>query len=178
MTLLLVIAITAALWALFFLEREVRPQLLEDRSLLLIFLGMVISLRAMITDHLHVQPPFGALAAAGLVLFVLGVIIRIVARRTLGRFFTYELTVKKEHRLVTHGIYRSIRHPLYTGILLLWFGAALALQSLIGFLLALALLVPALAARIRKEEAFLGAQFGAEYRGYMKRTRRLVPFVF
>ena len=178
MGLVLVIAITAALGALFLLEREASPQRLKDRSVLLIFLGMVIPLWAMITEHLLIAPPFGALAAIGLMLFALGAAVRVLARRTLGRFFTYEITIKKEHRLVTHGIYRSIRHPLYTGILLLWFGAALALQSLIGFLLALALLVPALAVRMRKEEAFLGTQFGAEYRDYMRRTRRLVPFVF
>jgi protein-S-isoprenylcysteine O-methyltransferase Ste14 len=93
----------------------------------------------------------------------------------LGRSWTNRVELHAGHALVTHGIYRYVRHPIY-GKLLLW-GVAqmLLLQNWIagpsGLVFALAFYL----ARVRREEAMLLDQFGDSYRVYMERTGRLLP---
>jgi protein-S-isoprenylcysteine O-methyltransferase Ste14 len=84
---------------------------------------------------------------------------------------------RKEHKLVTHGIYKYIRHPLYTlgSSMFITFGMT-ADNWFIGFLGILAFI--AVAIRTPKEEANLIAKFGDEYREYMKRTGRFLPKLF
>jgi protein-S-isoprenylcysteine O-methyltransferase Ste14 len=84
---------------------------------------------------------------------------------------------RKEHKLVTNGIYKYIRHPLYTfgSSLFLFFGTIadnwfIALLGILAFI--------AVAIRVPKEEANLIAKFGDEYREYMKRTGRFLPKLF
>lgn len=78
--------------------------------------------------------------------------------------------------LVSTGIYRYIRHPMYSSLLFLAWGALLKSVSIITLVLAIVATV-AIAATAKAEEAENVAQFGQEYRDYMKRTRRFVPFV-
>jgi protein-S-isoprenylcysteine O-methyltransferase Ste14 len=93
----------------------------------------------------------------------------------LGPSWTSRVELHHGHALVTHGIYRYIRHPIY-GMLLLW-GAAqfLLLQNWIagpsGLVFALAFYL----ARVRREEAMMLDRFGDSYRAYMERTGRLLP---
>ncbi|MEK6874326.1 MAG: isoprenylcysteine carboxylmethyltransferase family protein [Nanoarchaeota archaeon] len=178
MALLLIIFILVTLGVLFLLEKQLGMSRLRDKSVLWIFFGMVISLAVMIWEHVITDPGIDILAIIGSVIFLIGVVIRILARRTLGNFFTYEVMVTKSHRLVTTGIYTYIRHPCYLGIFLLWLGAALILQSRIGLVLVILLLVPALWYRILVEEALLQKAFGKKYSEYMLRTKRIIPFVF
>jgi protein-S-isoprenylcysteine O-methyltransferase Ste14 len=87
------------------------------------------------------------------------------------------LAFERTSVLVTTGIYRFIRHPMYASLLGLTWGAAL--KSLTPPAVVLALVASAaLLATARAEEAENLARFGAEYRDYMRRTRRFVPFVF
>ena len=76
------------------------------------------------------------------------------------------------------GPYRWIRHPAYTGGTVSAIGIGLALSTWLGAALAGAVLAAAYAARIPKEEALLTQEFGDEYRSYVARTKRFVPFVF
>jgi len=114
---------------------------------------------------------------AGLVLFTVGVSLRIVARRALGKFFTVTLKVTEEQRLVTNGIYKHIRHPAYTGSLLGSLGYPLMLSSWWGFL-AMFLNIPFFLYRIHIEEKMLVEGFGDEYRRYQKQSKKLIPFVY
>ena len=61
-------------------------------------------------------------------LFVAGLILRWWAIITLGRFFTVDVTIEKDHELVERGPFRIVRHPSYTGVLLAFVGLALSLQ--------------------------------------------------
>lgn len=178
MGLILLGVVLAVLAVLFLTEGEASPKRLKDRTVFWIFLGMVIPLGVIVAEHLIMNPLFGWVTILGSVVFMLGVTIRFIARRTLGKSFTYEVKVQKKHKLVTVGMYKYIRHPLYTAILLLWFGAAILLQSVIGFILVLLILVPALWHRMKVEEAFLIKAFGKHYQQYMKTTHRLIPFVY
>ena len=81
---------------------------------------------------------------------------------------------RKNHQLVTHGIYRWVRHPLYTiGSMLFAFFGLMADNWFFMLLAALAFI--AMAVRTPKEEANLIEKFGDEYRNYMKRTGRFLP---
>ncbi|MGA7629535.1 MAG: isoprenylcysteine carboxylmethyltransferase family protein, partial [Terriglobales bacterium] len=112
----------------------------------------------------------------GLLLCCIGVAVRVLALKTLGEYFSAYATLQPNHRLVRHGIYASIRHPLYLSLLLAPAGLALVFGS------SLALPIFALASifvidRIRKEEHLLAAHFGLVFEDYRRHTWKLVPFV-
>jgi len=111
-------------------------------------------------------------------LFVLGVILRWYAIIYLGRFFTPNVVILEQHRLIDTGPYRFIRHPTYTGALAAAIGAILALGNLASLLVMLVPIFAVVLWRIRIEEAALVEAFGDQYRAYMKKTRRLIPLVY
>lgn len=117
-----------------------------------------------------------AVFAAGIVLALAGIAIRQYAIATLGRFFDVRVTTRPDQTVVETGLYRLIRHPSYSGTLLTVLGVLLCSTnwaSLACFVLAL----PGFAYRIRVEEAALSLALGQPYRDYMRRTKRLVPFL-
>jgi protein-S-isoprenylcysteine O-methyltransferase Ste14 len=120
---------------------------------------------------------FGLVNLIGVILIVLGVIIRRRVREALGRCFSYGLRTSEGHELVTSGIYGHIRHPAYAGNLLIWSGLPLVFSSLLGFLVML-LLVPPFLYRMRIEENMLLKRFGNRYLEYMKRSKRLIPRIY
>jgi protein-S-isoprenylcysteine O-methyltransferase Ste14 len=88
------------------------------------------------------------------------------------------LEIRESHRLVTHGVYRAVRHPMYTALLLYSIGQALVVPNWIAGpanLIALAVLVTL---RLPAEERLMLDTFGQEYAAYMSRTKRLVPGVW
>jgi protein-S-isoprenylcysteine O-methyltransferase Ste14 len=114
----------------------------------------------------------------GLGLMIAGLALRWYAIRQLGRFFVPEVAIQPGQRVIDRGLYRFLRHPSYTGALVTIFGYGLALTNALSLgvmLLAFALLF---GFRIRVEEAALLEAFGDEYRDYMRRTKRLIPFIF
>jgi protein-S-isoprenylcysteine O-methyltransferase Ste14 len=113
----------------------------------------------------------------GVILFAVGGALRILPVFVLGNRFSGLVAIQPEHRLVTSGVYRVIRHPSSRGLVLIMLGWALAFRSGVGVLLA-ALTLPVLLARIRSEEALLRSQFGSEYETYCARTSRLIPGLY
>jgi protein-S-isoprenylcysteine O-methyltransferase Ste14 len=113
----------------------------------------------------------------GLVVFVLGCVLRLWPVFVLGRRFSGLVAIQKDHKLVTTGIYRYVRNPSYLGLLVSSLGWALTFRSGIGVLIALLLLIPLLA-RMRAEERLLADYFGAEYESYRARTWRLIPGLY
>jgi protein-S-isoprenylcysteine O-methyltransferase Ste14 len=96
----------------------------------------------------------------------------------LGTNWSITLEVRENHQLVTNGVYRRVRHPMYLALFLYSLGQALALPNwvagpsyLVGFGLLFAL-------RVGPEERMMRERFGAEYDDYAARTRRLVPGVW
>lgn len=114
---------------------------------------------------------------AGLVLIVAGVALRQYSIHVLGRSFTVLVATRADQRVVESGPYRWIRHPSYTGGLLSVLGVILCGTNLVSFLGLLPVLL-GYAYRIRVEEAALLDALGDPYRDYMRRTRRLVPFLY
>ncbi|MBP1920503.1 protein-S-isoprenylcysteine O-methyltransferase Ste14 [Youngiibacter multivorans] len=113
----------------------------------------------------------------GLVLFAAGVLVQAIAMVQLKGSYTVKLGVKPEQRLVTVGLYRIVRHPGYLSYLLSITGISLAMCSLLTFVLLLIVLI-FLINRIDEEEKMMIAEFGDSYMKYMKRTKRLIPFVY
>ncbi len=113
---------------------------------------------------------------AGLSLFIVGLTIAIVAAWTLKRFYSSTLVTREDHQLITHGVYRFARHPLYLGVLIAVMGVPVYAPSLYGFLI-LSLLIPIFLFRIKMEEDMLTEHFGDEYRAYRKATKKLIPFL-
>lgn len=131
-------------------------------------------------EYTHMTGPLprdGLLAWSGIALFAIGILINAWAMATLRSLYTVRLSVQADHRLITSGPYRVIRHPGYFGFLLALPGMGLALGSVTILAFTVAILAW-LVSRIREEEAMLVEQFGDEYREYQRRTKRLIPFLY
>ncbi|NTV47406.1 MAG: isoprenylcysteine carboxylmethyltransferase family protein [Chlorobiales bacterium] len=127
------------------------------------------SLAMILTDDVSLPVSFLFLATGTLIIHV--------STRTLGKFFD-RLTVKKDHALVTTGIYGVVRHPVYLSYLVLFFGTCLLLQSLWGAVLLLVAGGISFGNHIRVEEAMLEKKFGTEFLAYKKKTKKLIPFLY
>jgi protein-S-isoprenylcysteine O-methyltransferase Ste14 len=118
--------------------------------------------------------------AAGIALTLLaaGLAVRWTAILTLGRFFTSNIAIQTGHRLVDTGIYKFVRHPSYSGLLLAFLGIGCAHANWISVASLMIPVTAALLYRIAKEEQVLRAALGGAYDDYCRRTKRLVPLVF
>ena len=113
----------------------------------------------------------------GLALIVIGLTIALVAHITLRRFYSSTLVIREDHQLITHGIYRFTRHPVYLGVIITIIGVPVYASSLYG-LLTMSALIPLVLNRIRIEERMLTDEFGDAYRRYREATKKLIPFIF
>ena len=93
----------------------------------------------------------------------------------LGSNWSVTLEIDAEHRLVTRGVYRLVRHPMYTSFFVSGLGQALLLANWIAGPAALAAVVLLVVVRVPNEERMMIAQFGNEYRDYVRRTGGVVP---
>ncbi|MBS2032282.1 MAG: isoprenylcysteine carboxylmethyltransferase family protein [Deltaproteobacteria bacterium] len=123
--------------------------------------------------------PLATLARAlAIVLGVAGAAVRTWAISTLGRYFTRTVQVSSDQPVIENGPYKLIRHPSYTGLGFLFISIALALTNWISLALCVVSSVIAAVYRIRVEEAALVQAIGAPYAEYMRRTKRLIPYIF
>ena len=125
-----------------------------------------------------VAPSLGipvAVRVFGVVVMWLGLATRVWAVAALGGAFRTTVEVDRDQAVVTTGPYKWIRHPSYAGLLLIGAGLGLALGNWLSVFACLLLPLPALAWRIRVEEAELSRVLGHAYRAYQARTARLIP---
>lgn len=114
---------------------------------------------------------------AGLVLFASGMLFRFWAILTLGRYFSPIVGIYKEHALVKTGPYRYVRHPSYSGALLMLFSYALIMRSLIGGIVVFCMMLLIYLYRIKVEEKVLEERFADKYREYSKNRKKLIPWI-
>ena len=119
----------------------------------------------------------GLLNGSGLALFVGGTILRQVGKRTLGRYYSYGLRTLQDQKIIQHGVYKYVRHPITLAALIYTPAIPLVFSSGYGFLVMLGI-IPLFIYRIRIEEKMLIEKFGDEYLQYMKRTKKLIPFFY
>jgi protein-S-isoprenylcysteine O-methyltransferase Ste14 len=114
---------------------------------------------------------------SGLVLVGLGFVLIFWSGVALGKMYSAEVTIQKNHQLVTTGLYRYIRHPRYLGVTFAAIGLSLLFRSWIGLAVSIPLLV-VLLSRIKDEEAVLYAEFGVEWEAYIKQSWCLIPYLY
>jgi len=114
----------------------------------------------------------------GFLLFLGGLIWRWYSIGYLGRYFTVDVSISAEHKLINSGPYRYIRHPTYTGALLAFLGLGFCFGNWLSILFMTVPIIAAFLWRIRIEERALTDALGEEYRAYTQRTKRLIPFVY
>jgi len=112
----------------------------------------------------------------GAFLCVSGLAFAIWARITLGRNWSGAITLKEEHELIERGPYRIVRHPIYTGILAMFAGTAVAIGTFGGFVGVLLLFISSWI-KLKREEDLMLKQFPAEYSAYRRRVKRIIPFL-
>lgn len=151
----------------------------EDRSSrLLIFLSIFLSLAvawSFATTGIAMLPSW--IYYPGVAVMILGIALRQWSIAVLGRFFSGAVGVQAGQKVVDKGPYRLVRHPSYTGALLILVGLGLALQSWGAILAIVSLFGVAFSYRMSVEEKVLISQLGDEYIQYTKRTKRLIPYV-
>jgi protein-S-isoprenylcysteine O-methyltransferase Ste14 len=113
----------------------------------------------------------------GIFLMFLGILVRQWAIAVLGRFFSLTVRVAEDHRVVEKGPYRLVRHPSYTGVLITFIGLGLAVQSWGALLVLLGVFSLSFGYRMRVEEKTLLSELGENYANYMKRTKRIIPYL-
>jgi protein-S-isoprenylcysteine O-methyltransferase len=115
---------------------------------------------------------------AAIGLFAAGLAVRWWAIVTLGRFFTVDVVIEKDHELVERGPFRWVRHPSYTGVLVAFMGWAMTLENWVALGLVMVPIFVAFARRMKVEEDALRGALGERYVEYMKRTKRLIPGLY
>jgi protein-S-isoprenylcysteine O-methyltransferase Ste14 len=113
----------------------------------------------------------------GIIVMILGIIFRQWSITVLGRFFSGTVSTQEGQKVVEKGPYKYIRHPSYTGALLILIGMGLALQSWGAVITLILLFSLAYGYRIHIEENILISELGNPYIEYKKRTKRLIPYI-
>jgi protein-S-isoprenylcysteine O-methyltransferase Ste14 len=111
-------------------------------------------------------------------LILAGFALRLWAIRHLGKLFTVDVGIQKEHRVVQDGPYRLVRHPSYSGGMIAMTGVACLTFNWLGFIVIVGGCLTAYIIRMSVEENVLLNNFGEDYRRYAARTKRLIPWIF
>jgi protein-S-isoprenylcysteine O-methyltransferase Ste14 len=121
---------------------------------------------------------YDAVRALALVLFAVGLCIRWTAIYSLGRSFSANVAIHSTQKLNRSGLFRFMRHPSYTGMVIIFFAVGLRMENWLGLLLVTVPPYAALLYRIHVEEDALVNAFGDDYRDYQRTTRRLIPGLY
>ena len=114
----------------------------------------------------------------GVVVLVAALVLFRVTHKQLGRNWSVTLETRTEHKLITDGVYAWVRHPMYTSFLLSAIAQALLLPNWIAGPAGLAGFAVLFFYRAGREEALMIDAFGDGYRDFMRRTARIVPWVY
>jgi protein-S-isoprenylcysteine O-methyltransferase Ste14 len=118
------------------------------------------------------------LFALGILIIIVGLLIRLISIGTLKQYFTYSVTKTENHELIEKGFYKYIRHPGYLGQLLIFTGISIALSNWLSVLLMFLSTFVGYMNRIRVEENFMVDQMGVKYSDYQMRTKKLIPKIY
>lgn len=133
---------------------------------------------SVISSVVFETPPSITQQMIGLTLYIAGVSLRYWGILHLRHQFTRHVVVRPEDELVSSGPYRYLRHPLYTGLLLITFGFSLYFLHWVIALIGAGITSLALLYRIHIEEGMLIRHFGQAYRTWSKSRKRLFPFIY
>lgn len=180
--------ILACIWAIVEIAIVVKTRTLDEskpaafRSAKWIWWAIIASLlMALAFKRLQLVPiplDYQLRQIIALFIFSFGLALRFYAIASLGRFFTTTAMVQDQHQFINHGPYSIIRHPAYSGLLISFFAAGLAMGDGLALLSLCAPLAYVLAKRIQYEESLLVGYFGQVYYDYCQCTKKLIPWVY
>ncbi|MFT3705096.1 MAG: isoprenylcysteine carboxylmethyltransferase family protein [Agriterribacter sp.] len=153
----------------------------DKNSLLIIWLTIAVSMFISIYIAGRFYFPIFANPSytyTGLVVIVVGILLRFAAIRSLGKFFTVDVTIREGHQLKKDGFYKYLRHPSYFASLISFIGFGISLNNWISLIVITLAIIAAFSYRIKVEEKTLIEQFGSAYIEYKKTTAGLIPFIF
>jgi protein-S-isoprenylcysteine O-methyltransferase Ste14 len=161
----------------------------SDRGTMLILWVVIfgsITAGIWISEAMGFNLPFGwgselvlyRIKLAAVILLIGALLLRWSAVISLGKAFSANVAIRETQRVRTHGLYRWMRHPSYTGLLFCFLAVALHTRNWISFLIVMILPSMALMYRIHVEEIALREHFGQEYIDYSLRTKRLIPGIY
>src|SRR6516162_5858656 len=157
--------------------RETRAQRLRYWVLLVIaYFLLLYGGRLPLPLNLRIVPHVAPTAWAAAILCATGLAFALWARVALGRNWSGVVTLKEGHELVERGPYRFVRHPIYTGLLSMFFATALVQRHVAGFAGVL-LMFASFWIKLGREEELMLQQFPERYAAYQLRAKRIIPFV-
>jgi len=143
-----------------------------------IILGVAVAMAVQGIPATRLSGPRSPIRLVALALLVGGLSIRWVAIFTLGRLFTVDVAIQSDHTVIESGLYRFMRHPSYSGLLVAFLGLGVFFDnwlSVVGLIVPITLGV---LNRVTKEEQALLDSLGPSYASYCARTKRFVPGLF
>ncbi len=117
-----------------------------------------------------------AMRLAGLILFIGGVVLNVYSRIILGSAHNTARKFSKPNRLIQHGPYRYIRHPIYSSILLMGLGFELSVASYLFFIVLVLVVVVVFFYTVKEEKKI--KNWFPQYKDYQNRTKKFIPFIF
>ena len=161
--------------------RTDKKEALEKSLLGLVFLGMMIVPLIYIFSNIlsfadYILPV--SLHMLGLLLIIPTLWLFYRSHKDLGTNWSVSLEIREGHHVVDTGVYKYIRHPMYTAIWLWCIVQALLLNNYIAGLSGLVCFGLLYFLRVKKEERMMLQEFGKAYEDYVKRTKRIIPFIY
>ena len=150
----------------------------KSRVVLLVLGALIVGFSFRAGRWMETVPRTWSTVGIGVALALSGTGLRLLSLGALGANFRYISLMTDSHRLVTRGPYRFVRHPMYTGLFLLFTGLALIVCDLWIWLGFMAVLIFGAVRRIPLEEEMLKQQFADEFDAYRTKSWRLVPFLY
>ena len=152
--------------------------------LLLLFLSNPLFLIAAVAERKAFIEPFfpfwntDLISAIGIIIFILSGIIMAIGRLQLGKFATGKLSIQQDHVLIDTGLYKYIRHPIYTTGIVGGFFYFMCFNSLLMGIFYTAFVLLIFTQRANYEEKILEEEFGEEYTIYKQKTKKFFPFLY
>jgi protein-S-isoprenylcysteine O-methyltransferase Ste14 len=173
----LVLALAERVYERRFSDRAVRGENKMEWSYTLLHTSYSVLFLGVGLEHFLWKRPFCAAATVtGLVLYGVALAVRLSAIRALGRYWSLHLEIRQDHQLMTEGIYRHMRHPAYSAIMLEVVSVPLVANAYGMLVFAVGWYVTLILLRWHREEREMIAKFGEQYVRYRERVPAFVPW--
>ena len=142
----------------------------------LLLSGLLLHVLIFLNFNYFSYKKFLTIKIIGLGIIALGFFICILARQYLSKNWSGKVAIQKEHSLIINGPYKIIRHPIYSGVLIMMIGSSIIIGNLFCFIWVIFCFM-GLYRKSKQEEHLLEKEFGEEYDKYKKGTKMMIPYL-
>lgn len=153
----------------------------DKNSLRIIWLTIIVSISVAVYVSMIISMPISlspSFEYVGLAIIWAGIIARLLVIKSLGKYFTVDVTIRQDHQLKKDGPYKYLRHPSYFASFVSFAGFGISLNNIASLAIVSCAIIAAFIFRIKIEERALIQQFGQQYLNYKKEVKALIPFVY